>query len=150
MTYTVLAIMLIAGADLCAARPISLCSPPPANRFTEWGHNHATLDWLDTPLSALTGLARTAPSVPLDETLIEVFNLSDVSRPAIGFDDIRNRVRLAACLTGKTGRFHFDLPPGHYEVLASKPEMNSTSVLVTIDPRKGKRRNIEIPLQLGD
>jgi hypothetical protein len=58
--------------------------------------------------------------------------------------------RIAACITGTSGTFDFDVPSGRYEVRASKPDWNSTSLLVVVDKQRGKPKALSVPLVVGD
>jgi len=127
------------------------CKPAPSARMTVWGHNHVLVDLSSKPLVLLRGSVRALSDQAVDGALVEVLDLGGAARqPSQTAEDARTRTRVAACITGQTGGFEFDLPPGRYELITSKPDWNSTSVLVVVDRRRGKRRDVVIPLKVGD
>jgi hypothetical protein len=144
-------LFLVSSAIVCGPPAKYACTPATPVRTTVWGHNHVLVDLTDKPLALLRGSVRTFSGEGVEGALVEVLNLGGATRrPTETSEDARTRPRLAACITGQTGGFAFDLPPGRYELLTSKPDWNSTSVVVLVDARKGKRRDILIPLNVGD
>jgi hypothetical protein len=94
-------------------------------------------------------MVRASADQPVDDALVEVLQLDRKGSPAETSNDALGRRRLASCLTERNGEFGFDLPPGRYELLCSKPNWNSTSVIVVVSPR-GSRRKVVVPLKIGD
>jgi protocatechuate 3,4-dioxygenase beta subunit len=107
----------------------------------------------DDPVESLRGrLIVPANGRPLEGVLVEVFD-----KPEGLLLDWRQRealkaqqFRIAACITGPDGEFHFkNIPPGNYELRSSKPiEWNSTSIYVVVDPQNQNRKSkIVVPLE---
>ena len=59
---------------------------------------------------------------PADNALVEVVELGPTGASAQGSEEALRRRRLASCVTGRRGDFNFDLPPGRYELICSKPD----------------------------
>jgi len=114
-----------------------------------WGHDHVVVDMSSKPIKNIRGMVRALVNQPVDDTLVEILQLGPTVSPAETSNDARVRRRLASCLTGHSGEFGFDLPPGRYELLLSKPDWNSTSVIVVVSA-KGMRRKVVVPLKLAD
>jgi hypothetical protein len=115
------------------------------------GHDHVLVDLSNKPVTLFRGSVRAVSDQAVAGALVEVLDVGATARlPTETAEDARTRAKLAACITGQAGGFTFDLPPGPYELLASKPDWNSTSVLIVVDARRGKRRDIVIPLKVGD
>lgn len=115
----------------------------------DWGHDHVVVDMSSKPLKNIRGVVRALVDQPVDDALVEILQLGPTGSPAETSGDARVRRRLASCLTGDGGEFGFDLPPGRYELVCSKPDWNSTSVIIVVSP-KGKLRKIVVPLKIGD
>jgi hypothetical protein len=125
------------------------CRPPDPTRGTVWGHNPLTVELSDKPLkSPIRGVVRVLLDQPVDDVLVEVLQLGPTESPAESSDEARLRRRVASCVTDSRGEFGFDLAPGRYEILCSKQDFNSTSMIIVVSP-KGKRRNIDVPLEVG-
>ena len=146
----ILLLLLVCSAVSGAPSKKYSCGPAGPTRGLVWGHNHASVDLSTTPIKSLRGIVRALGDQPVDGALVEVLIYSANSSATRTEDDARSRRRLAACVTARDGLFDFDLPSGSYELLTSKPDWNSTSVLVTIDKRRGRQRDIVIPLRIGD
>lgn len=143
-------LLLFTMFGMSGPQPQYTCQRVPPTRVTQWGHNHALIDFSDKTVKSLKGSVRTGDRV-VEDVLVEILELgSSEHRPAETAEDARSRRRIAACMTGAAGRFEFALPTGRYELLASKPDWNSTSAIVSVDTRMGKRRDIVIPLRVGD
>ena len=148
----VLSALLLLSSAIVGGPPAKYaCTPATPARTTVWGHDHVLVDFSDKPVALLRGLVRTFSEKGVEGALVEVLDLGGTARrPTETSEDARTRPRLAACITGQAGGFAFDLPPGRYELLTSKPDWNSTSVVVVVDAGKGKRRDVLIPLKVGD
>jgi hypothetical protein len=114
-----------------------------------WGHDRVVVDMSNSGLKNIRGTVRALVDQPVDDVLVEVLQLGPTKPPAETSEQARDRRRLASCVTGRGGEFGFDLPPGRYELVSSKPDWNSTSVIIVVSP-KGKRRTITVPLKIGD
>jgi hypothetical protein len=125
------------------------CRPPGPTRSMIWGHDHVTVEMSSKPLKNIRGTVRALVEQPVADVLVEVLHLGPSESPAETSDDARMRRRLASCITAGDGKFGFDLPPGRYQLLFSKPDWNSTSVNIAVS-KKGKLRNIVVPLKIGD
>jgi hypothetical protein len=140
-------IVLMAATVLAQARPESSCSPVQATQRTIWVHQHIVLDLHDKPLKTMSGAVLDGYKRPVGRTLVEVFAYDGHQLPMLT-NELDAMQRVAACFTDGTAGFKFALPPGRYEIRASKDAWNTTSVLVVISP-KGKKRTLTIPLQGG-
>ncbi|MFN8009249.1 MAG: carboxypeptidase-like regulatory domain-containing protein [Terriglobia bacterium] len=100
------------------------CSPATPDRTTVWGHDHVIKDLTKHPVALVRGTAQTFFGQTLEGVLIEALDLRDpTKKPTQTPDEAQSRPRLTACITGQAGGFSFNLPPGRYELLASKPEL---------------------------
>ena len=142
-------VLLLTGTTIAADQKYA-CKIPTSARTTVWGHNHALIDFSAKPVERLRGSVRTLSEQSIGDVLVEVIDLRVAAGPAQSSEDLRTRQRIGTCITGPTGRFEFDVPPGRYELIASKPDWNSTSVLVVVERGRGKRGEIVIPLRVGD
>lgn len=145
-----LLITILILASTASSEPThhSTCTPTTSER-THWGNITVELDLQKKPLKSLWGTVRDYSDSP-DGVLIEVYARphSDPSAPRRDRESgIENRV--SACVTGKGGDFAFDLPSGQYEIRSSRVDWKTTSVLVVVDTKKGKKNAIQIPLEVG-
>ena len=137
------------------------CRAAAANETTRAGGN----EWVVQQEPGVRRRIQGVVSMPLPELqedlLVEVFDKPDyllcewkannpnrcTTKPS---DDQR---RLAACRTGKDGKFCFDdLPAGTYELRISKnQEWSPTHIYVVVDPKNPKSTNtpIEVSLNIG-
>jgi|tagenome__1003787_1003787.scaffolds.fasta_scaffold20558503_1 hypothetical protein len=147
-----LALTLLSVCNLISGVPPQghSCGPGPPSRGLVWGHDHVLVDISKTPLKSIKGVVRALGDEVVGDVLVEVLDYGGSFAPIQTEKDARSRSRLAACVTGPRGRFQFNLPPGRYELLSSKPDWNSTSVMVTVDRRRGKQRDIVVPVKVGD
>ena len=141
--------MMFLGFSILLPGQAVQCQPPGSTRSLVWGRDHALVDMSNKPLKNIRGVVRALVDQPVDDALVEILELGPTGSPAETSDDARGRHRLASCLTGHDGEFGFDLPPGRYELVCSKPDWNSTSVIIIVSP-KGRRRNFVVPLKIGD
>jgi hypothetical protein len=125
------------------------CVPARAEQQTAWGHSHAELNMQSQPVKAAKGTVKALDDVPVENVLVEVFSHRGGDRPQKGDADPASDKRIAACVTSANGVFAFNIPSGHYEIRASKADWNSTSVLITVDTRKGKNTKLNVPLEVG-
>jgi hypothetical protein len=149
MSLITLMICLIGNIGVVDCLQKYSCSQETSARITVWGHNHRLLDYSEEPVNLVRGLVLVHYDQPVDDALVEVFDLDDASHSLEKSDDLPTKVRRAACITNNVGGFSFSLPPGSYELVVSKPDWNSTSVLIVVDPQMGKQRDIHIPLNIG-
>ena len=144
----ILALSLAAGA-VAQAHPPSSCTPATEAQTTHWGHQHVVLDFRDEPVTVVKGSVRDLDEGPVEGALVEVFARRRHDPLPQQSDRKETKPRISACLTGTGGSFEFRLPPGRYEVRVSRPDWNSTSALVVVDPKHGKRKPLTIRLFVG-
>jgi hypothetical protein len=143
-----LATLLLACTAASEPTHHSTCTPTTSER-THWGNIAVVDDSQKKPLKSVWGTVR-AYSDLADGVLVEVYARrgDDPSAPRLDREaGIENRV--GACVTGKAGDFAFDLPAGRYEIRSSRADWKTTSMLVVVDTKKGKKTAIQIQLQVG-
>jgi hypothetical protein len=114
------------------------CAPADDTEHTRWGHDNGVIDLQAKPVKALRGTVRAAHNQPVNGVLVEVYGYREgdtISNP----DDMPSRPRISACVTDATGAFGFRVPSGRYEVRVSGRWWDTTSALVVVDTRKGRK-----------
>ncbi len=87
--------------------------------------------------------------MPLEGVLVEIFDHPEIVLKN-GSQTRTGQKRLAACVTGKDGRFAFDPEPGKYEVRFSRPiEWNCKSLLVEVSDSADKKRRLSVQMELA-
>jgi hypothetical protein len=149
MIARLLLAILILGSTAASERVrTSSCNPTPSER-THWGNVVVVLNLQKKPLKSLWGTVRDSTD-PVDGVLIEVYpRHGDNAEPQGPDREATIESRVSACITGKAGDFSFDLPSGRYEIRSSRADWKTTSVLVVIDTKKGKKTPVDIQLQVG-
>ncbi len=143
-----IAILILASTAASERVHTSGCNPTTSER-TRWGNVVAVLNLQKNPVKSLWGTVRDSVD-PVDRVLVEVYPLHGNNPEWHGPDrEAGIESRVSACITGKTGDFSFDLPSGRYEIRSSRADWKTTSVLVVIDTKKGKKTPLEIQLQVG-
>jgi hypothetical protein len=102
------------------------------------------------PVKSIHGVVLGGDGKPLGGVLVEVYdhpeslNL-DSTQPVVG------KKRIAGCITGETGVFAVDVPPGHYELRLSKStEWDVTSMPVRVRKSAAySKKGFEMWLRLG-
>jgi len=128
------------------------CSPPIREQKTSWGKDWVIITESEN-LKLLQGKAvSTREDATLANVLVEVYDQPDIllldwkERSA----RISEQHRIAACVTGKDGRFCFrKIPPGKYELRCSRSgEWDPTSVIVNIGS-KNEKASVTIWMRLS-
>jgi hypothetical protein len=88
------------------------------------------------PVQSIHGVVLRGDGKPLGGVLVEVYN---------------GEKRIAGCMTGESGVFALDVPPGHYELRLSKStEWDVTSMPVRVRKSAAySKKGFEMWLQLG-
>ncbi len=131
------------------------CSPPKTDESTHWVGNLEIVIVEKKSFRQLRGAVVTPNLDPFENALVEVFTNPGylmIKAPT----DKRGRpeqLRIAACRTGKDGRFSFpDLPPGRYELRSSSEDSatgwNVTQVYVVVNP-SGKKKAMRVEMSHG-
>jgi carboxypeptidase family protein len=112
------------------------CQCRPSSAQTRWGGNMKVVMAEPKPVKSIHGVALGQDRKPLDGVLVEVYN---------------GEKRVAGCITGETGVFALDVPPGHYELRLSKSEgWDVTSMPVRVrESAPYSKKGFEMWLQLG-
>jgi hypothetical protein len=138
------------------ALPIELvnCVSATETQNTSWGQQNVVIVHrkpMQIAYGIVTGGRLEGP--PLEGVLVEVYDHPEVVLRE-GLVDRRDRTgqqQIAACVTDKTGRFGFKLPPGKYELRLSKPiEWNCTSVLVEVRTKAASNKPLRVALRLAE
>src|SRR5262249_7278489 len=134
------------------------CSPATPRETTRWGGNERVIAQEVKPRKAIYGKV-SFPSE--EELLVEVFDKPDYLLCRYLPDNPNNctttppadKRRLAACKTGKDGKFCFkNIPPGNYELRVSKdPGWNPIHVYLTVAAgnTKAEKGPLGVRLTLG-
>lgn len=121
------------------------CTTAPESRQTVWGHSPRELRPLKTNQQIKGIVVVDGTDDPLADVLVEVYDRPKLIAKAPFERDKVGRHRLAACITGKAGRFFFELQPGNYELrLSRSAEWDATFLHISV----GKGRHSE-PLKLS-
>jgi hypothetical protein len=125
------------------------CQCRPTSAQTKWGGNMKVEMAEPKPVKTIHGVVM-GGGKPMGGVLVEVYDhpeslIRDSTQPVVG------KKRIAGCITGETGVFALDVPPGHYEIRLSKStEWDVTSMPVRV--RKSapySKKGFEMWLQLG-
>ncbi len=139
------------------------CSPATSEEVTRWGGNHWVVNKPGGKYKAISGkVVMWVDEKPMDEALVEVFDKPDyllcewepnnphgcTTKPPV------EQRRVAACTTGKDGRFCFsNIPAGKYELRVSKDgSWNVVHAYVVVVPntRVSNNEGIVIEMTVGD
>jgi len=89
----------------------------------------------------------------MKDVLVEVFTHPEylLSEDPLEEREKIHQVRIAACITGANGEFCFrSLPAGTYEIRSSiSGGVDITRIYITVDPKHGKSKKVEVPMQVG-
>jgi hypothetical protein len=127
----------------------SKCDPVPQTRKTHWGLMDHVVE--SEPVKTLRGVVRifASPDPPQEGVLVEVYDHGEIALENAR-QDRSGQQRVMACVTGNDGEFAFDLPPGKYEVRASKNAgWDVTSVIVEVKKRGAKLKKLKVELHLS-
>jgi hypothetical protein len=84
-------------------------------------------------------------SSPIEGVLVEVF-----MHPDLAAKGGQKQKRVAACMTGKDGRFCFlGIRAGKYELKVSKPEWEHASGIILVNPKKRRDAKDKIIVHLS-
>ena len=114
------------------------------NVTTQWGHS-TIVGIKRGQAKALRGLVSLADGEVLPGVLVEVFEHPEST--SFG-EPTHSGERIAACVTGKDGKFSFQTQEGRYELRASKPGWNTTCLIVEIRKR-GQRKSLRVVMHIG-
>ena len=143
-----IAILILASTAASERVHTSSCDPTTSER-TRWGNLVVIRNLQKNPVKSLWGTVRAHDELG-DGVLVEVYPLHGNNPEWHGPDrEAGIETRVSACITSKAGDFSFDLPSGRYEIRSSRADWKTTSVLVVIDTKKGKKIPLEIQLQVG-
>jgi hypothetical protein len=149
MMFLAIVLLMINNCMVFELQGKYICSQSESALTTEWGHRPALLDFSNKPVKFIRGQVLALSKMPVEGALVEVVHLDETSSP-IEADGPVTRFRQAVCVTNKYGGFSFDLSPGRYQLIVSKLGWNSTSALIFVNTRNGKKRDLLIPLRIGD
>ena len=148
----------IAGFGLMSPVSRCTCTAVDSNVTTRWGGNEFIVLKQAHAVKALIGTVGIPLSELSDDVLVEVFDQPDYlicewlnkNPNNCTTTPPENQRRIAACTTGKDGRFCFEnLPAGKYELRASKGQSwNPTHIYVVVAP-SGTKKSIEVPMHVG-
>lgn len=128
------------------------CSPVPETQYT-FPHHEVGVVEEGKPVAAARGVVvNLGDDDPLGGVLVEVFDHPEVTlaKARASYTGAPRQHRVAACLTGKDGRFQFQLPPGRYEIRCSKAGgWRCTSLAVEVKRKNGAKKDLRIILSVG-
>jgi hypothetical protein len=126
------------------------CQCKPTSAQTKWGGNMKVQMAEPKPVKSIHGVVMGGDGKPLGGVLVEVYDhpeslVWDSTQPTVG------KKRIAGCMTGETGVFSLDVPPGHYELRLSKSiEWDVTSMPVRVRKSAAySKKGFEMWLQPG-
>ena len=131
------------------------CSSPKADETTHWVGNLQIVNIEKKSFRQLRGTVFMQNGELFENALVEIFTNPEyllTEEPT----DKRGRTeqkRVAACITGKNGRFSFpDLPAGKYELRSSSADSatgwNVTQIYVVVKS-SGKKKELRVEMSLG-
>jgi hypothetical protein len=141
-----LVLLLLFDSITSQSMKTSYCLSAEDRQCTAWGHTDVVLDFRPKPVQSINGKVLDAIGKPISGVLVEIYEFVWTGPPPFWHSSLKCHERLAACITDETGRFSFKLPSGCYELRASKHAFNATSILTTIDVKKGKKKNTNISI----
>jgi len=149
MQILILALILGLPTSRMHSQPAT-CNVAGGSQRTHWGHQYQVFDFQSRPVRSLKGSIQDIQDKPVEGVLVEVYARQAKDPSPVQQDSSRvSETRLFACVTGASGLYSFDLPSGYYELRSSKPDWNSTSVLIRIDPQNGQKKETRITLEVG-
>jgi hypothetical protein len=129
---------------------INGCTPAGEKDCTYWGQKHAIFDRQSKAVRVLRGQAIDGDGKAVTDALVEIYAYHDYYLKGLDYSIIpKCSQRIAACITGINGAFQFDVDNGLYELRVSKPSFTVFSVLICIDRQKGKKKDIEVKMEVG-
>jgi hypothetical protein len=129
------------------------CGTPDKGETTRWGGNQMIVVKEESSFRKLEGRVQMSDDRTLENALVEVFD-----HPGYLLDTSDSRSegppeqkRLAACRTGKDGKFCFrNLPAGKYELRSSLGSgWNVTHVYVVLDKHSKRDEKLNVLMLLG-
>ena len=125
---------LIVATIVLAAGAANAKDCTPTSQQTAWGGNERIVIVQRKALRRLYGQVVTTldSNQGWGDVLVEVYDHPEVN--LLPYDSRKEtQKRIAGCKTDETGRFAFELPPGHYELrLSYGSGMNVTSILAYV------------------
>src|SRR5271163_1400218 len=127
------------------------CHNASADETTRSGGNIFIVEVEKAPRRTIAGTVSIGgDSGPLENALVEIFDNPNYLLDESNGHKNPKQKRIAACVTGKDGKFCFSLPDGKYELRASlSVGINVTHIYVVVDLRKGKYLPLHVQLTLG-
>jgi hypothetical protein len=148
---TLVLLLLINSITLQSVKT-NYCLSTEEQQCTTWEDTDTVRDFRLKPVQDINGKVLDFNFRLISGVLVEIyeyeFDLTDPVPPRWNHN-IECHKRLAACITDETGRFAFKLPSGCYELRASKHAFNATSILTTINAKKGKKKNTDIIMHIS-
>lgn len=143
-----LALTILAGLMAFSSQGNCGCTPASDEETTRWGGNGEPIAKEDKVHRYLSGVVSFGDGEPVSDALVEVY-----TNPEYLLLDYPEREkqrkeqeRIAACVTGKSGKFCFGfIQAGKYELRVSKDEgINVTHIYVDVDPYDKESTDEEI------
>jgi len=151
-----LIVTLLSCSMAAGAAADCTCIKPEPGETTHWGGNEEVVIIEKEAYSALRGAVFTGGDTPLAGALVELFTHPEYLLSAPGVPRGRpEQKRVAACRTGRSGRFCFtNIPAGRYELRSSSSDRYTgwdvSQVYVILDPARGKRAELRILMQMAN
>ena len=157
-----LAILVLISLAAFQGKKGCKCAPAASDETTRWGGNHWIVYKEDGTYKSISGNVVMQIGGSLDDALVEIFDKPDYLlcewKPTNPHRCTSNppadQTRVAACKTGKDGRFCFtNIPAGKYELRVSKDgEWNVVHAYVSVNPnsRVSKSGRIVVEMTVGD
>ena len=139
------------------------CKPATSEETTRWGGNHWIADRQRGTYQSINGrVVRLVDKKKMDDALVEVFDHPDYllcewekfNPNKCTTEAPSEQHRIAACKTGKDGKFCFsDIATGSYELRVSRDgQWNVVHLYVVVDPNNAgsESKGITVEMTLGD
>jgi hypothetical protein len=144
-----LVLLLLLDSITSQSMKTSYCLSAEDRQCTIWEDTDTVSDHRTKPVQDINGRVLNDIGKPLSGVLVEIYEFVWTDPPPFWHHSIKCHERLAACITDETGRFSFKLPSGCYELRASKHAFNATSILTTINAKKGKKKTTDIIMHIS-
>ncbi len=124
------------------------CAVAKSADHTHWSHMNDVLKYPE-PVTSLHGvvLAAGGGDTSVEGVLVEVFDHPEIVLESRGDQTRKGQKRLAACITGKDGRFSLGSKPGKYELRFSKQDWNVQSVIVEVSKKASKKTPMKVLIE---
>jgi hypothetical protein len=95
-------------------------------------------------------LAPGTGTAPMEDVLVELYDQPEIALTAKTSSDREKQKRLAACVTGKDGKFSFDPRPGKYELRLSKHnEWRCTSIIIEVSETADRKTRLTVQMEVA-